>query len=195
MQTFKRASTLTFLTNQHNLVLLNGLRWPQNQRNLRTLTQKQSVELIESLKKTLVPFLGSLSATLLVDRTLFFATHWQWSYCLEKDTSLTLWKHITESAKHQIWLWSKVFDTSALIGQILMSKSKWWVHLIARKWVPIVEFDFNVCVDSRQRLTDTLKLNSTLGTFSDIMPMIQPKILALAGAWIWHCPIASMQYQ
>ena len=56
MQTFKRASTLTFLTNQHNLVLLNGLRWPQNQRDVRTLTQKQSVELIESLKKDLGPF-------------------------------------------------------------------------------------------------------------------------------------------
>ena len=177
MQTFKRASTLTSLTNQHNLVLLNGLRWPQNQRNLRTLTQKQSVELIESLKKDLGPFSWKLVGNFVgrsswTKQTLFFATHRQWSYCLEKDTSLTLRTHITEIAKHQIWLWSKVFDTSALIGQILRSKSKWWVHLIAYKWVPIVEFDFKVCVDRRQCLTYTLKLNSTLGTFSCPSPML-----------------------
>ena len=49
--------------------------------------------------------------------------------------------------------------------------------IIASKWVPNVKFNFHVWkkkknfhvwVDSRQCLTDTSKLNSTLGTFSDI---------------------------
>ena len=35
---------------------------------------------------------------------------------------------------------------------------------------PNVEFDFDVCVDSIQLLTHTLKLNSTLGTFSGMCP-------------------------
>ena len=39
---------------------------------------------------------------------------------------------------------------------------------MAYKLVPNIEFDFDVCADNRECLTDTPKLNSTLGTFSDI---------------------------
>ena len=51
-----------------------------------------------------------------------------------------------------------------------MLKSKWWVLIIACKWVPNIEFNFDVCVDSRQCLTDTSKWNLTLGTFSGKCP-------------------------
>ena len=59
---------------------------------------------------------------------------------------------------------------SALKGQNLMSKSKWWVLIIVWKWVPNVKFNFDVCVESRHCLTDTSKSNSTLGTFSGKCP-------------------------
>ena len=49
-----------------------------------------------------------------------------------------------------------------------MSKSKRWVLNIACKWTPNVEFDFDLCVHSRQCLTDTSKSNSTLGSFIDV---------------------------
>ena len=91
-----------------------------------------------------------------------------WSSILTWMSKIDLWTHITESTECWIPLQCKVFDISALIGQKIKSKSKWWILIFACKWVPSVEFDFDVCVDSRQCLTDTLKLNSTLGTFSDI---------------------------
>ena len=34
----------------------------------------------------------------------------------------------------------------------LMRKSKWWVLIMARKWVPNVKFDFNVCMCWIQQL-------------------------------------------
>ena len=73
--------------------------------------------------------------------------------------------YITESTQLWIQLRCKVFDISALIGQNLMSKSKWWVLITVCKSVPDVECDLNVCVDSRQCLTDTSKSKLTLGTF------------------------------
>ena len=89
-------------------------------------------------------------------------------YSQETSKSIALWTHITESTQCRIQLWFKFFGISELIGQNLTSKSKWWILFIACKWEPSVEFDSNVCVDSRQCLTDTSKLNLTLGTFSDI---------------------------
>ena len=77
----------------------------------------------------------------------------------------SLWTLITKNTEHQIRLRCKVFEISALIGQNLMSKSKWWVLIIACKWVPNVILDFNLCIDRRQCLTDTS--NSVLGTFSE----------------------------
>ena len=78
--------------------------------------------------------------------------------------------HRLKSTQCQIWLWCMVFDINALIGQNLTSKSKWWVLIIGCKWEPNVELVFDVCVDSRQCLTDTSKSNSTLGTFSGKCP-------------------------
>ena len=63
-----------------------------------------------------------------------------------------------------------VFDLRVLIGQNLMSKSKWWVLIIVYEWVPNVKFDCDVCVDCRQCLTDISKSNLMLGTFSDMCP-------------------------
>ena len=63
-----------------------------------------------------------------------------------------------------------------------MSKSKLWVLIIACKWVPNIEFDFDVCVDSRQCLTDTSKSYSMLGmlpkgTFLCILRALSKKLL------------------
>ena len=63
-----------------------------------------------------------------------------------------------------------MFNVTALICQNLTSKSKWWVLIITCKWVPNVKFDFDVGVDSRHCVTDTSKLKSTLGTFSNMCP-------------------------
>ena len=73
--------------------------------------------------------------------------------------------------EHQIYIRCWVFDISALIGQNLRVKSKWWVLIIACKWAPNVEVDFDVCVDSRHCLTGTSKSHSTLGTFSGKCPV------------------------
>ena len=83
---------------------------------------------------------------------------------------LVLDTHATKSKEQQFYIWCEVFDISAMIGQNLMLKSKWWVLIRACKWVPNVKFHFDVCVDCRQCLTDTWKSNSTLGTFSNKCP-------------------------
>ena len=62
------------------------------------------------------------------------------------------------------------FVLTVLIGQNLTSKSKWWVFIIVCKWVPNVKFNFDVCVDCRQCLTDISASNSTLGSFRDMCP-------------------------
>ena len=45
-----------------------------------------------------------------------------------------------------------------------MSKSEWWVLIIACKWVPNIEFDFNVSVRHCLLSTYTSKSNLTLAT-------------------------------
>ena len=118
--------------------------------------------------------------------------------CLATWWSFSWWTHVTESTERQIQLQCKGFAIGALIGQNLMSKSKWWVLNIACKWTPNVEFDFDLCVHSRQCLTDTSKSNSTLGTFSDVClwsflsflfansALISAQQLALLGFFAYH---------
>ena len=53
------------------------------------------------------------------------------------------------------------------------SKPKWWVPIIECQWVRNVKFDFDVSVRQCLLSTDTLKSNSTFGTFSDMCPQGQ----------------------
>ena len=89
------------------------------------------------------------------------------------NTSWTLWIRITVSTERRIQLWCKVFIISALIGQNPISKSKWWYLIIACKWVPSVEFNFDVHMCWQQVVPYRyIKIKFDVGYFQCYMPLI-----------------------
>ena len=107
-------------------------------------------------------FVGASEATLWKENSeLVFSCCGNWTRSLI-DTYH--WKYRTSNLYLISGFWHKCTDRSK------PNVKKWWVLIIACKWVPNVQFDFDACVDSRHCLTDTSKLNSTLGTFSGKCP-------------------------